>query len=122
MEPSYELAVVRIFARDFEAAVRFYADVLGMELEGRADHFDWAQFRVGPCSLAIEGLAPDDPEAPCLIGRFVGVSLRVSDIRSTYRTLLARGVDFVAPPEEQPWGGTLAHLRDPEGNVLTLLG
>ncbi len=25
-------------------------------------------------------------------------------------------------PEEQPWGGILAHLRDPDGNILTLLG
>ncbi|MCC6917989.1 MAG: hypothetical protein IT548_02225 [Alphaproteobacteria bacterium] len=29
---------------------------------------------------------------------------------------------FLAPPERQPWGGTLAHFRDPSGNGLTLLG
>jgi len=26
------------------------------------------------------------------------------------------------PSEKQPWGGVLAHLRDPGGNILTLLG
>jgi hypothetical protein len=31
-----------------------------------------------------------------------------------------RGVDFVGPPEKQPWGGVLAHLRDPDGDILTL--
>jgi hypothetical protein len=30
--------------------------------------------------------------------------------------------DFVGPPEKEPWGGVLAHLRDPDGNILTLLG
>ena len=33
-----------------------------------------------------------------------------------------RGVQFIEPPEKQPWGGVLAHLRDPDGNILTLLG
>jgi uncharacterized glyoxalase superfamily protein PhnB len=55
------------------------------------------------------------------VGRFVGVSLEVTDIDATYRTLVERGVQFDAPPERQAWGGTLAHLRDPDGNVLTLL-
>jgi lactoylglutathione lyase len=119
---SYELAAVRLFAHDFDGAVRFYTETLGMVLERRADDFGWAQLRTGSCSLAIERLAPDDPEAPALVGRYVGVSLRVPDIDATYRALMARGVDFLAPPEKQAWGGTLAHLRDPEGNVLTLLG
>src|SRR4029450_10331043 len=41
---------------------------------------------------------------------------------ATHRTLVARGVVFTAPPERQPWGGVLAHSRDPDGNVLSLLG
>lgn len=122
MDQSYELAVVRIFAHDFDEAVRFYTDTLGMALVSRADEFGWAQFQTGSCSLAIERLAPDDPEAPALVGRYVGVSLRVADIDATYRALLEKGVEFLAPPEKQAWGGTLAHLRDPAGNILTLLG
>lgn len=38
------------------------------------------------------------------------------------QTLLARGVEFLAPPQRMPWGGVLAHFRDPDGNVLTLVG
>jgi predicted enzyme related to lactoylglutathione lyase len=122
MNPSYDVAVVRLFVHDWERAVRFYTEALGMALESRADEFGWAQFATGPCRLAIERLAADDPEARALVGRYVGVSLRVPDIHATYRTLSERGVEFLSPPEKQAWGGTLAHLRDPEGNVLTLLG
>jgi uncharacterized glyoxalase superfamily protein PhnB len=50
------------------------------------------------------------------------VSLQVPDVFTTYKALVERGVEFVAPPEKQPWGGVLAHLRDPDGNILTLLG
>jgi predicted enzyme related to lactoylglutathione lyase len=122
MNPSYELAVVRLFVHDWERAVQFYTEALGMTIERRADEFGWAQFATGPCSLAVERLHRDDPEAAALVGRYVGVSLRVPDLEGAYHTLVERGVEFLSPPEKQAWGGTLAHLRDPEGNVLTLLG
>ena len=52
----------------------------------------------------------------------MGVSLAVPDIFGAHKALTDRGVEFIAPPEKQPWGGVLAHLRDPDGNVITLLG
>jgi hypothetical protein len=33
----------------------------------------------------------------------------------------AKGVEFTGRPEKQQWGGTLAHLKDLDGNVLTLM-
>ena len=119
---AYELAVVRVFVSDWDAAVAFYRDTLGMSLRGTTEGFAWAEFDVGGCSLAVEGVDPDDSEGRELVGRTVGVSLRVDDIHETHRTLVERGVEFISPPTLQPWGGILAHLRDPEGNVLTLLG
>jgi hypothetical protein len=52
----------------------------------------------------------------------LGVCLTVGDIRASYAELTKRGVIFDEPPEVQPWGGTLAHFKDPDGNVLTLVG
>lgn len=43
-------------------------------------------------------------------------------IDAEYRRLSSGGVKFQAPPQHQPWGGTLAHFDDPAGNILTLLG
>jgi uncharacterized glyoxalase superfamily protein PhnB len=65
---------------------------------------------------------PADPESDESVGRFVGVSLQVADVGRLYEDLSSRSVEFLAPPEQQPWGGTLAHLRDPDGNILTLPG
>ena len=48
--------------------------------------------------------------------------LTVPDIHETYKELSKRGVEFESPLEKQPWGGVLAHLRDPDGNVITLRG
>jgi uncharacterized glyoxalase superfamily protein PhnB len=34
--------------------------------------------------------------------------------------LAERGVEIVQPAEEQPWGGTMALIKDSEGNTLVL--
>jgi lactoylglutathione lyase len=118
----YKLFAVRIFVTDWERAINFYSKTLEMAMAHRSDEWGWAQMAIGEGQLALERVDPADDEGRALVGRFVGVSLEVPDIFATYKILAERGVDFVAPPEKQPWGGVLAHLRDPDGNVLTLLG
>jgi len=53
----------------------------------------------GEGQLALERVEASDDEGRALVGRFVGVSLQVPDIGATYRALVARGVEFVGPPE-----------------------
>jgi len=118
----YELILVRVFVTDFERAVRFYTETLEMPLGFRSDEMGWAQLPLGGSQLALERAAPDDAEAQELVGRFLGLSLEVPDVLTTFETLSARGVEFLNPPGVQPWGGMLTHFRDPDGNVLTLLG
>jgi predicted enzyme related to lactoylglutathione lyase len=119
---NYKLLVVRVYVADWERALEFYSSTLGMPVVFAGAGIGWAELDTGEAHLALEHIDPGDPEAAGLLGRFVSVSLRVENIQETYETLSARGVKFLAPPERQPWGGVLAHLCDPEGNVLTLLG
>jgi lactoylglutathione lyase len=118
----YKLSVVRVFVTDWERAVRFYTETLGIPLASRNDAAGWAQLATGECQLALERVDPSDAEGRALVGRFLGVSLEVPDVLATYERLVGRGVDFVEPPGKQPWGGILAHLRDPDRNVVTLVG
>ena len=119
---NYKLSNVRVFVTDWQRAIRFYTETLEMAIAYRSDEMGWAQMATGEGQLAIESVDPSDSESRGLVGRFVGVSLLVADIFATYKFLAARGVEFVGPPEKQPWGGVLAHLRDPDGNILTLVG
>jgi predicted enzyme related to lactoylglutathione lyase len=50
------------------------------------------------------------------------ISLQVDDIDVLYQELTDKGVEFEGPPAEQPWGGVLAHFKDPDGDTITLLG
>src|SRR5579859_3274878 len=41
----------------------------------------------------------------------------VADVDAAYDELKAKGVTFVRPPTDQPWGLRTAHFADPEGNL-----
>jgi predicted enzyme related to lactoylglutathione lyase len=118
----YKLYGVRAFVTDWEKTLEFYSETLGMPIAFAGPEAGRAELDSGAAHPALERVDPSDAEAADLTGRFVAVSLQVEDIQATYEELATRGVEFLGPPEEQPWGGVLAHLRDPEGNVLTLLG
>lgn len=114
------VSAVRIFTRDLDRARQFYAGVLG--LEERTTGPGYVVFDLADVAIVVEHVAPDDPEGPELVGRFLATSFDVDDIEAAYRSLSAQGVSFVQPPEKQPWGGTLAFARDPDANVITLVG
>lgn len=118
----YRLLLIRIFVTDWDRALRFYSETLEMRIATRSDAYHWAELDTGAAHLAIERLARDDPEHADLVGRFLGVSLAVDDVQATYERLIDRGVEFLEAPARMPWGGVLAHFRDPDGNVLTLVG
>ena len=118
----FRLYAVRVFTTRWEETLSFYRYVVGFPVEHVNADIGWAQFSLGSACIGLERCAVDDPEAADLVGRFVGISIEVDDIESTYQRLVAAGVEFTGPPQRQPWGGTLAHFKDPDGNILTLLG
>jgi len=117
-----KLYAVRIFTTDWDRSVDFYQETVGWPLVFADQEFAWAEFDLGGAKLGVEGMEPGDARADELVGRFVGVSIVVDDLDAAYAQLSEQGVVFTSPPERQPWGGTLAHFKDPDGNVLTLFG
>jgi lactoylglutathione lyase len=117
-----KLYSVRVFVTDWEKSVAFYSETVGLPVLFAGPDMGWAELDTGAARLALERVDPNDPEAAGLAGRFVAVSLQVDDVQATYDELTSRGVEFLGPPERQRWGGVLAHFRDLDGNILTLLG
>ena len=106
---------VNVFVSDYDRAVKFYTEALGLSLNSGDEAFGYASFDAGAISFAI---AKTDDTA--LVGRHTGVGFIVEDIDATYAEMLERGVEFEMPPTKQPWGGTLALFKDPDGNIYYL--
>ena len=117
-----KIGFVTVFVTDLKKSLDFYTKTLGMEID-YTDGKYWAQFKSGEdVSLAIQKCDPGYVEQGSkMVGRFVGVTLMVDDIEDQYNRLTGKDVEFTGRPEKQPWGGTLAHLKDLDGNVLTLM-
>ena len=106
------IGYVNIFVSDLGAAIEFYRDTLGLGLRMGDEAFGYASFEAGPVSFGIA--KTDDAD---LLGRHTGVGFIVDDVDQAYEAMSAKGVEFEMPPTKQPWGGTLALFKDPDGNV-----
>ncbi|MDK1022687.1 MAG: VOC family protein [Gammaproteobacteria bacterium] len=115
--PMSDLSIgyVNVFVSDFDRAVDFYSNTLGLKRSLREDSFGYASFEAGPISFAVAAT-----EDPALVGKHTGIGFMVADIDATYAELIEKGVEFDMPPTKQPWGGILALMKDPDGNIFYL--
>lgn len=111
------VAYVNVFVTDLEQALGFYHDDLRLAVARAEPEHGYAALDAGPVRL---GLAVAAAEHGALVGRHTGIGLAVEDLAAEHARLVARGVEFEMPPTHQPWGGFLALVRDPDGNLLYL--
>jgi len=97
---------------NLERAIVFYRDLLGFPLVHANPAERFAQFDAGGIGLKVVG-----NHAPTSTEHAV-IEIIVEDIQTAYNELSGKGVEFPLPPSKQPWGGWLAQLRDPDGNLF----
>ncbi len=111
-----ELRVV-LTVPDFDAAVAFYRDALGLEQLA-----DWSGedgrvvlLEAGRATLELfderQAASVDRIEAARRVSGPVRFAFAVDDLDETARRLLAAGAEAEAPPVVPPWGGRNARLR-----------
>jgi catechol 2,3-dioxygenase-like lactoylglutathione lyase family enzyme len=127
-----QLELVGLVVRDYDAAIRFFVDVLQFELvedspsltnDGRPKR--WVVVRPHGAQTGILLARADGEEQLRCVGRQfggrVGMFLRVDDFDAAYQRLVGADVRFVSPPRDEPYG-RLAVFLDVEGNRWDLLG
>jgi lactoylglutathione lyase len=112
-----EIAYVNVFVSDLTTAIAFYEGTLGLKLEFSEPENGYASVAAGPVRL---GLAVPGPDEHAYVGRHTGVGLSVSDLEEEFSRLTGLGVSFAMPPTKQLWGGFMALVKDPDGNVFYL--
>jgi lactoylglutathione lyase len=120
-----ELRLV-VTAPDYDEALRFYRDVLGLAELGA---FDDGAGRVaildaGRATLELSDVRHAEHIDRLEVGRRVAgpirVALRVADARAATDRLVAAGAPRVAAPVETPWRSLNSRLEAPAGLQLTL--
>ncbi len=117
---------VALTVPDFDEAVAFYRDALGLEQlagwssdDGRVILLD-----AGRATLELfderQAESVDRIEAGRRVAGPVRLAFAVDDLDGTARRLVAAGAEAEAEPVVPPWGGRNQRLRTPDGMQLTL--
>lgn len=115
----WTLEVVIVPVSDIDAAVAFYRDKVGFDLDHdtKNEHMHVVQLtpRGSGCSIVFGDLPPQREMEP---GSLKGLQLCVADAKAAHAELTGRGVEcsdinVVAPGD----GGTFFGFSDPDGNT-----
>jgi lactoylglutathione lyase len=117
---------VALTVDDFDQALAFYRDALGLE-----ELADWSTddgrvvvLQAGRATLELfdqaQAAAVDEIEAGRRVSGKVRLALQVPDSEEKAQQLIAAGADEVAPPVTTPWGDRNARVQAPDGMQLTL--
>jgi catechol 2,3-dioxygenase-like lactoylglutathione lyase family enzyme len=126
------LELVALLVRDYDAAIRFFVDVLQFELvedtpsltnDGRPKR--WVVVRPPGATTALLLAKADGDRQSARVGDQaagrVGFFLRVDDFSGSYHRMVERGVRFLTEPKDETYG-TFAVFLDVSGNKWDLLG
>lgn len=118
---------IRLLVAKFDETFLFYRDVLNFKVTWGDLGDNYAQFQPNE-SIAI-AIFSKSIMASALGTEHLPVTSNAQDnsvlvfsienVDELYRAIQGKGFKFVTPPTDQPdWGIRVAHLRDPEGNLL----
>ncbi|WP_327717030.1 VOC family protein [Streptomyces sp. NBC_00490] len=121
-----ELAQVRLLVTDFPVCYRFYAEVLGLKAQSGATQGPYEKFSpaTGSAGIALQDrsmmagiLGELGDEAS---GHRSLVVLRVDDLDTYCEQIAERGAVLLHGPAPMTDRMRVAHLKDPEGNLVEL--
>jgi lactoylglutathione lyase len=103
---------------DLDAALGFYRDLLGAtvtyEFTGPDGEPAYVGLELGAAHL---GIGCDPSAAPGPAGRF-SLWVYADDCDAAVERLRTAGVEILEEPSDQPWGERVAHVCDPDGNLV----
>jgi lactoylglutathione lyase len=111
-----------LFVQDLARCMTFYRDTLGLEVqESDPDSVSFQMenvyFLLLEVSAAARLISEEAPQLKIEGGSRMLLAAGVEDVDAAYEALKAKGVTFLRPPTDQPWGLRTAHFADPEGNL-----
>jgi len=123
-----------IVVQDVEASLRFYRDILGLEIgrqaKPRKEPIHWVLLE-GPSGICLQLIQPLNtdvlPAGPWRMEQigFTHIALAVKNLEKLYEELTGRGVRFKSSPQAVTVGphegGKIVYFTTPEGIVLEFI-
>ena len=110
---------------DFEAAVRFYEDVLKLEVERLSEGYALVRIpgalHFGIWSRAEAAQATyGSPDAANRVPLGFSIGFEVDKVGSATEALISAGVEIVQPEKTEPWGQVTSRFITPSGALCEI--
>ena len=129
-----KLSVATIWVKDQNEALSFYTEKLGFEIRADFTNGDYRWLTVGlkdqpDIEFQLASLKPShalsEEEAQHLTklveeGKLGIGPWKTDDCQKTYEAFNAKGVEFIQPPTDRPYGIIEAIFKDNSGNIMVL--
>lgn len=102
------------FVADMDRAVKFYSEVVGLQLRFQSP--EWSEFETGETTLALHPATQQNAPGKLELG------FGVPDLSQFHSEMTTKGVSFSMPPRRQDFGGMLAQFVDSEGSHISVSG
>ncbi|MFZ4098910.1 MAG: VOC family protein [Chlamydiia bacterium] len=112
------IQLIWIVVRDFEAAIQFYTQGVGLRLVERNDQYGWAEL-VGPEGARV-GIAQHSDRSEVQPGDNAVIAVTVEDLAEAAKAIQQAGGQLVGEVMEVPGHVRLQTFKDLAGNTLQL--
>jgi len=117
--PGLEFNHAMIYVAELDRSLAFYRDVLGFKvIETYPGAYARLRSPSGTTSIALHVLEKGQGLDPKLEG--MRLYFEVKGLDTFCDALKAKGVAFLQPPKDMPWGWRHAYLGDPDGHQISL--
>ncbi|MGG5821857.1 VOC family protein [Falsiroseomonas sp. HW251] len=111
-------AIAQLRTTDLARTIRFYTEILGLELVFQYEDF-YAGLRAGGQMIHLKLVdAPDPSIAYVAAGDHLHLYLETDDAAALAAAVEARGGSLAKPVHDTPWGTREFVLRDDQGHTI----
>lgn len=120
--------MIGLFVKDLAAMVRFYSDVLGIDIDWDGQG-PYAEFKHEGIRFAMfeRAMLPEllgrQPSYPNGINGTFELAINVGapeNVDGTFQRLVASGATPIYAPRDEPWKMRSSMIADPEGNLIEI--
>lgn len=116
------------YVKDILKGLAFYKQAFDIDVKFLHESNMYAELQTGEVALAFasevlgqsnlpNGYLPNDIHKPPQAGEVV---FTVKDVEKGYKKAVQAGALPLVPPQEKPWGQTVAYVRDPNGVLIEI--
>jgi lactoylglutathione lyase len=117
-----------LYVRNVERSVEFYEHAFGLTRRFIGDDRNYAEMNTGATTLSFsanefmhahfpDGFTENDPSRPPM---GYEIAFTTDNVAQAYEQAVAAGATATNPPEQKPWGQTVAYVRDLDGILVEL--